>query len=157
EAYRKHAEERAAEGVPAKPLNEQQVAELVELLKNPPKGEEDFLVELFTIRIPPGVDQAPYVKAAVLADIAKGEAPSQLIDAKEAVRLLGTMQGGYNVEPLIAQLDNEEHAQVAADALKHTLLVFDAFHDVEEKAKAGNNYAKEILQSWADAEWFTER
>src|SRR5699024_10231520 len=157
EAYRKHAEERAAEGVPAKPLNEQQVAELVELLKNPPKGEEDFLVELFTIRIPPGVDQAAYVKAAFLADLAKGEATSPLIDAKEAVRLLGTMQGGYNVEPLIAQLDNEEHAQVAADALKHTLLVFDAFHDVEEKAKAGNNYAKEILQSWADAEWFTER
>lgn len=157
EAYRKHAEERAALGVPAKPLDEQQVADLVELLKNPPKGEEDFLVELFTTRIPPGVDQAAYVKAAFLADLAKGEATSPLIDAKEAVRLLGTMQGGYNVEPLIAQLDNEEHAQIAADALKHTLLVFDAFHDVEEKAKAGNKYAQEVMQSWADAEWFTER
>ncbi|HLR16464.1 MAG TPA: bifunctional aconitate hydratase 2/2-methylisocitrate dehydratase [Alcanivoracaceae bacterium] len=157
EAYRKHAEERAAQGIPAVPLDEHQVAELVELLKNPPKGEEDFLVELFTTRIPPGVDQAAYVKAAFLADLAKGEATSPLIEAKEAVRLLGTMQGGYNVEPLISQLDNEEHAQIAADALKHTLLVFDAFHDVEEKAKAGNKYAQEIMQSWADAEWFTER
>src|SRR5699024_1573965 len=157
EAYRKHAEERAAQGIPAVPLDEHQVAELVELLKNPPKGEEDFLVELFTTRIPPGVDQAAYVKAAFLADLAKGEATSPLIEAKEAVRLLVTMQGGYNVEPLISQLDNEEHAQIAADALKHTLLVFDAFHDVEEKAKAGNKYAQEIMQSWADAEWFTER
>jgi len=157
EAYRKHAEERAALGVPAKPLNEQQVADLVELLKNPPKGEEDFLIELFTKRIPPGVDQAAYVKAAFLADLAKGEATSPLIDRAEATRLLGTMQGGYNVEPLIQLLDDNALAQIAADALKHTLLVFDAFHDVEEKAKAGNKFAQEVLQSWADAEWFTER
>lgn len=157
EAYRKHVEERAAEGVPAKPLNEQQVADLVELLKNPPKGEEDFLLELFTQRIPPGVDQAAYVKAAFLADLTKGEATSPLIDRAKATYLLGTMQGGYNVEPLIHLLDDEELAQIAADALKHTLLVFDAFHDVEEKAKAGNKYAQEVLQSWADAEWFTER
>ena len=157
EAYRKHAEERAALGVPAKPLNEQQVADLVELLKNPPKGEEDFLIELFTKRIPPGVDQAAYVKAAFLADLAKGEATSPLIDRAEATRLLGTMQGGYNVEPLIQLLDDDALAQIAADALKHTLLVFDAFHDVEEKAKAGNKFAQEVLQSWADAEWFTQR
>ena len=157
EAYRKHAEERAALGVPAKPLNEQQVAELVELLKNPPKGEEEFILELLTKRVPPGVDQAAYVKAAFLADIAKGEATSPLIDRAEATRLLGTMQGGYNVEPLIQLLEDDELAQIAADALKHTLLVFDAFHDVEEKAKAGNAFAQEVLQSWADGEWFTER
>ncbi|WP_111656466.1 bifunctional aconitate hydratase 2/2-methylisocitrate dehydratase [Isoalcanivorax indicus] len=157
EAYRKHVEERAAEGVPPKPLNEQQVADLVELLKNPPKGEEDFILDLFTNRIPPGVDQAAYVKAAFLAALAKGEASSPLIDRKHATKLLGTMQGGYNVEPLIHQLDDAETAEIAAEALKHTLLVFDAFHDVEEKAKAGNAHAKAVLESWANAEWFTSK
>jgi aconitate hydratase 2 / 2-methylisocitrate dehydratase len=157
EAYRQHVEERAAEGVPPKPLNEQQVAELVELLKNPPQGEEEFLLDLFSNRVPPGVDQAAYVKAAFLAALAKGAAQSPLIDRKLATRLLGTMQGGYNVQPLIDQLDDAETAEIAAEALKHTLLVFDAFHDVEEKAKAGNDYAKAVLTSWAEGEWFTSK
>ncbi|MDF1629893.1 MAG: bifunctional aconitate hydratase 2/2-methylisocitrate dehydratase [Alcanivoracaceae bacterium] len=157
EAYRKHVEERAAEGVPPKPLNEQQVAELVLLLKNPPKGEEAFLVDLLENRIPPGVDQAAYVKAAFLADVAKGSATSPLISRVHATKLLGTMQGGYNVAPLVDLLDDAECGVTAAEALKGTLLVFDAFHDVEEKSKAGNALAKEVIQSWADAEWFTSR
>ena len=157
EAYRKHVEERAAEGVPPKPLTEQQVAELVELLKNPPAGEEAFLVDLLENRIPPGVDQAAYVKAAFLAAVAKGEATSPLVSREHATKLLGTMQGGYNVAPLVDLLDDDKVGDIAADALKHTLLVFDAFHDVEEKAKAGNTRAKAVLQSWADAEWFTSR
>ena len=157
EAYRKHVEERAAEGVPPKPLNEQQVAELVELLKNPPQGEEEFLLDLFSNRVPPGVDQAAYVKAAFLAAITKGEAESPLINRELATKLLGTMQGGYNVEPLVHLLDDEAVAAIAAEALKHTLLVFDAFHDVEEKAKAGNTYAKAVLDSWAVGEWFTSK
>ena len=157
EAYRKHVEERAAEGVPPKPLNEQQVAELVLLLKNPPKGEEAFLVDLLENRIPPGVDQAAYVKAAFLADVAKGKATSPLVTRVHATQLLGTMQGGYNVAPLVDLLDDAECGATAAEALKGTLLVFDAFHDVEEKSKAGNALAKEVIQSWADAEWFTSR
>jgi aconitate hydratase 2 / 2-methylisocitrate dehydratase len=157
EAYRKHVEERAAEGVPPKPLNEQQVAELVLLLKNPPKGEEAFLVDLLENRIPPGVDQAAYVKAAFLADVAKGKATSPLVTRVHATQLLGTMQGGYNVAPLVDLLDDAECGATAAEALKGTLLVFDAFHDVEEKSKAGNQLAKAVIQSWADAEWFTSR
>ncbi|MCK5874019.1 MAG: bifunctional aconitate hydratase 2/2-methylisocitrate dehydratase [Alcanivoracaceae bacterium] len=157
DAYRKHVEERAAEGVPPKPLNELQVAELVLLLKNPPKGEEAFLVDLLENRIPPGVDQAAYVKAAFLADVAKGKATSPLVTRVHATQLLGTMQGGYNVAPLVDLLDDAECGATAAEALKGTLLVFDAFHDVEEKSKAGNKLAKEVIQSWADAEWFTSR
>ena len=157
EAYRKHVEERAAEGVPPKPLTEQQVAELVELLKNPPAGEEDTLVDLLENRIPPGVDQAAYVKAAFLADVAKGKAQSPLVSREHATKLLGTMQGGYNVAPLIELLDDDTVGDIAAEALKGTLLVFDAFHDVEEKAKAGNERAKGVIQSWADGEWFTNK
>ncbi|HAN26224.1 MAG TPA: bifunctional aconitate hydratase 2/2-methylisocitrate dehydratase [Haliea salexigens] len=157
EAYRKHVEERAAQGVPPKPLDEVQTAELVELLKNPPAGEEEFIQDLFVNRVPPGVDQAAYVKAAFLTAIVKGEASSPLIDRKRATELLGTMQGGYNVAPLIELLDDEELADVAAQELKHTLLVFDAFHDVEDKMKAGNAKAKEVIESWAEGEWFTNR
>ncbi len=157
EAYRQHVAERAALGVPPKPLDEAQVASLVELLKNPPKGEEAFLVDLLENRIPPGVDQAAYVKAAFLAAVTKGEASSPLVTKERAIYLLGTMLGGYNVEPLVAALDDAALAATAAEALKKTLLVFDAFHDVEEKAKAGNAFAKAVLQSWADAEWFTSR
>ena len=157
EAYRKHVEERAAEGVPPKPLTEQQVAELVELLKAPPAGEEAFLVDLLENRIPPGVDQAAYVKAAFLADVAKGTAQSPLISREHATKLLGTMQGGYNVAPLVDLLDDDTVGDIAAEALKGTLLVFDAFHDVEEKSKAGNARAKAVIQSWADAEWFTNK
>ena len=157
EAYRKHVEERAAEGVPPKPLTEQQVADLVELLKTPPAGEEEFIQDLFVNRVPPGVDQAAYVKAAFLTAIVKGEASSPLIDKKRAVQLLGTMQGGYNVAPLIEALDDAELVDEAAEQLKHTLLVFDAFHDVEDKMKAGNAKAKEVIESWAEGEWFTKR
>ncbi|REH38748.1 aconitase [Paraperlucidibaca baekdonensis] len=157
EAYREHVAERAALGVPPKPLDETQVAALVELLKNPPKGEEDFLVDLLENRIPPGVDQAAYVKAGFLAAITTGEAECALINKQRAVYLLGTMLGGYNVAPLVALLDDASLAADAAVALKKTLLVFDAFHDVEEKAKAGNDHAKGILRSWADGEWFTNR
>lgn len=157
EAYRKHIEERAALGIVPQPLNAEQTAGLVELLKNPPAGEEAFLVDLITNRVPPGVDEAAYVKAAFLSAVAKGEAKSPLIDRKHATELLGTMQGGYNIETLVALLDDAELGAVAAEQLKHTLLMFDAFHDVAEKAKAGNTHAKAVLESWAAGEWFTSR
>ncbi|WP_088329938.1 bifunctional aconitate hydratase 2/2-methylisocitrate dehydratase [Lacimicrobium sp. SS2-24] len=157
EAYRQHVAERAAEGVPPKPLNAEQVTGLVELLKNPPAGEEEFLLELISERVPPGVDEAAYVKAGFLAAIVRGQDSSPLIDKDAAVQLLGNMHGGYNIEPLVELLDNKDLAEQAAEELKHTLLMFDAFHDVEEKAKAGNEYAKDIMQSWADAEWFTSK
>ncbi|TRY30586.1 bifunctional aconitate hydratase 2/2-methylisocitrate dehydratase [Aliiglaciecola sp. M165] len=157
EAYRTHVEERAAEGIPPKPLNPEQVAGLVELLKNPPAGEEEYLLELISERVPPGVDEAAYVKAGFLAAIVNGEATSPLISKDAAIQLLGNMHGGYNIVTLVEALDNEELAELAAEELKHTLLMFDAFHDVEEKAKAGNQYAKDVMQSWADAEWFTQR
>ncbi|WP_318423295.1 bifunctional aconitate hydratase 2/2-methylisocitrate dehydratase [Photobacterium leiognathi] len=157
EAYRKHVEERAAEGVVAKPLDAEQVAALVELLKNPPAGEESVLLDLLENRIPPGVDEAAYVKAGFLAAITKGEAQSPIVSEEKAAELLGTMQGGYNIEPLIALLDDESLAPIAVKALSHTLLMFDAFYDVEEKAKAGNVFAQQVLQSWADAEWFLSK
>ncbi|RQW63836.1 bifunctional aconitate hydratase 2/2-methylisocitrate dehydratase [Vibrio viridaestus] len=157
EAYRKHVEERAAEGVVPKPLDAEQVSGLIELLKNPPAGEEEFILDLLENRIPPGVDEAAYVKAGFLAAITKGEVSSPLVDSVKAVKLLGTMQGGYNIEPLISCLDNDALAPTAAEALSHTLLMFDAFYDVEEKAKAGNAHAQKILKSWADAEWFLSK
>uniref|UniRef100_UPI0040472658 bifunctional aconitate hydratase 2/2-methylisocitrate dehydratase n=1 Tax=Rheinheimera sp. TaxID=1869214 RepID=UPI0040472658 len=155
--YREHVAERAAQGIPPKPLNAEQVAALVELLKNPPKGEEDTLVDLLVNRVPPGVDEAAYVKAGFLAALANGEATSSLISAEYATELLGTMMGGYNIQPLISLLDNEKLAPIAAKALSHTLLIFDAFHDVTEKADAGNAHAKQVVQSWADAEWFESK
>jgi len=133
------------------------MAGLVELLKNPPKGEEEFLLDLLINRVPPGVDEAAYVKAGFLAAIAKGEATSPLVTPEKAIELLGTMQGGYNIHPLIDALDSDTLAPIAAKALSHTLLMFDNFYDVEEKAKAGNSYAKQVMQSWADAEWFLSR
>jgi aconitate hydratase 2/2-methylisocitrate dehydratase len=157
EAYRKHVAERAAQGVVPQPLNAEQTAGLVELLKNPPAGEEAFLVDLITHRVPPGVDEAAYVKAGFLSAVATGEASSPLISKTRAVELLGTMQGGYNIATLVELLDDAELANVAAEQLKHTLLMFDAFHDVAEKAKAGNAAAKAVLQSWADGEWFKAR
>ncbi|MDW6018916.1 bifunctional aconitate hydratase 2/2-methylisocitrate dehydratase [Vibrio plantisponsor] len=157
EAYRKHVEERAAEGVVPKPLDAEQVAGLVELLKNPPQGEEEFILDLLENRIPPGVDEAAYVKAGFLTAIVKGEVTSPLVSRAKAAKLLGTMQGGYNIEPLVSLLDDAELAPIAAEALSHTLLMFDAFYDVEEKAKAGNELAKQVLQSWADAEWFLSK
>ncbi|ONG42229.1 bifunctional aconitate hydratase 2/2-methylisocitrate dehydratase [Alkanindiges hydrocarboniclasticus] len=157
EAYRQHVAERAALGVPPKPLDETQTAQLVELLKSPPAHEEEFLVNLLENRVPAGVDQAAYVKAAFLAAVAKGQATSPLVTKKRAVYLLGTMLGGYNVAPLVDLLDDETLGADAAEALKKTLLVFDAFHDVADKATAGNANAQAVLKSWADAEWFTSR
>ncbi len=157
EEYRKHVAERAAEGIPPKPLNPEQVAGLVELLKNPPAGEEEFLLELISERVPPGVDEAAYVKAGFLSALAKGEENCDLISPDAAVQLLGNMHGGYNIETLIALLEDDKLAELAAEELKHTILMFDSFHDVDELHKAGNKYATEVMQSWADGEWFTAR
>jgi len=156
ESYRQHAAERDAEGLPPLALDANQVAELVELIKNPPAGEEDFLMDLLVNRVPPGVDQAAYVKAAFLADVAKGITPCDLIDTVRATEILGTMLGGYNIQPLIDLLDIEATADAAATALSHTLLVYDAFHDVAEKSKS-NEAAARVIRSWADAEWFTSK
>ena len=157
EAYRKHVEERAAQGVVPQPLDEKQTAALVELLKNPPAGEEDFIMDLITNRVPAGVDQAAYVKAGFLAAISKGEAESPLIGSIKAIELLGTMLGGYNIAPMIDALDNEALAPAAVKGLSHTLLMFDAFHDVKEKMDAENAYAKQLMDSWANGEWFTSK
>ncbi|MDF0749155.1 bifunctional aconitate hydratase 2/2-methylisocitrate dehydratase [Marinobacter sp. 71-i] len=157
EAYREHVAEREALGIPPKPLNAEQTAALVELLKNPPAGEEETLVYLLENRIPPGVDEAAYVKAAFLSAIVKGEATSPLIDKKKAVQLLGMMQGGYNIATLVDLLDDSELAELAGKELKHTLLMFDAFNDVKEKMDAGNAVAKAVVESWANAEWFTNK
>lgn len=155
--YRKHVAERAAEGVAPRPLDATQMAGLVELLIDPPEGEESFLVDLLENRVPPGVDEAAYVKAGFLAAVAKNKTQSPLVTPKKAVELLGTMQGGYNIHPLLEALDDENLAENAAKALSHTLLMFDSFYDVEEKAKAGNRYAQQVMESWAQAEWFLSR
>ena len=157
EAYRHHVAERAALGIPPLPLSAQQTAEVIELLKNPPAGEEDFLVDLITNRVPAGVDDAAKVKASYLAAVAFGTEKTPLITAQRATELLGTMLGGYNIHPLIELLDNADLGATAAEGLKHTLLMFDSFHDVQEKAEAGNAHAQAVLQSWADAEWFTSK
>lgn len=157
ENYRQHVAERAALGIPALPLSAQQTADLIELIKNPPAGEEDFLLELLVHRVPAGVDDAAMVKASYLAAVSLGKETNPLFDKVRATELLGTMLGGFNILPLIELLDDDELAPVAAESLKHTLLMFDAFHDVKEKADQGNKYAKEIIQSWADGEWFTSR
>jgi len=153
--YRQHVAERKQAGVVPQPLNTEQVAAVVELIKHPPEAEADFLLDLLTHRVPAGVDEAAYVKAGFLAAIAKGEVSSPILKAERATELLGTMLGGYNIAPLIDLLDNDALAPIVVKALSHTLLVFDAFHDVQEKAKAGNAFAQQIIQSWADAEWFT--
>jgi aconitate hydratase 2 / 2-methylisocitrate dehydratase len=157
QAYRTHVEERAAQGLPPLPLDAQQTAALVELLKQPPAGEAEFLLELLTQRVPAGVDQAAYVKAGFLAAIAQGKATSPALDAVRATELLGTMLGGYNIQPLIALLEDATLGPIAARALSHTLLIFDAYHDVVHKAEAGNALARQVLNSWAEAEWFTAR
>lgn len=157
QAYRQHEAERRALGIPPLPLDAKQVSELIELIKNPPAGEEAFLLDLLTHRVPPGVDDAAKVKASFLAAVAHGDIKVGLISKAKATELLGTMVGGYNVHPLIELLDDAEVAGVAAEGLKKTLLMFDYFNDVATKAKAGNAKAKEVMQSWADAEWFTSR
>jgi len=155
--YRAHAAERAALGIPPLPLDAKQVAALIELIKNPPAGEDAFLLDLLTHRVPPGVDDAAKVKASFLAAVAHGDEKVALISKAKATELLGTMVGGYNVHPLIELLDDAEVAGVAAEGLKKTLLMFDYFNDVAAKAKAGNAKAQEVMKSWADAEWFTSR
>lgn len=156
DAYRKHVVEREAEGIPPLALDAEQTAQLIELIKNPPAGEEEFVMDLLVERVPPGVDEASYVKASFLADVAAGKTQVDLITPEKATFLLGTMMGGYNVQPLIACLDSDNASVVeeAVKALSKTLLVYEAFHDVEEKAQAGNEAAKTVMQSWADAEWF---
>ena len=155
--YRDHVAERAALGIPPFPLSANQTGELIELLKNPPKGEETTLVDLITQRVPAGVDDAAKVKASYLAAVAHGTEKCTLISREKATELLGTMLGGYNLSPLIDLLDDATVGKVAAEALKKTLLMFDQFHDVKVKADKGNAHAKAVLQSWADAEWFTSR
>ncbi|QSA97607.1 bifunctional aconitate hydratase 2/2-methylisocitrate dehydratase [Methylococcus sp. EFPC2] len=157
EDYRKHVAERAADGIVAKPLNAEQTAALVELIKQPPAGEAEFLLHLLADRVPAGVDEAAYVKAGFLAAIAKVEAASPILSPERATELLGTMLGGYNVAPLIDLLESPTLAPLAAKGLSHTLLMFDAFHDVQEKAEAGNAQAQAVLRAWAEAEWFTSR
>ncbi|QIM69424.1 bifunctional aconitate hydratase 2/2-methylisocitrate dehydratase [Basfia succiniciproducens] len=155
--YQQQVDERAKEGVVAKPLNADQTAQLIELLKNPPQDKAKFLLDLFKNRIPAGVDEAAYVKASFLSAVTKGDVACPLISAKSAVEILGKMQGGYNIEPLLSALDNPELAPTAAKELSGILLMFDNFHDVRERAEQGNPYAKQVLQSWANAEWFTNR
>jgi aconitate hydratase 2 / 2-methylisocitrate dehydratase len=157
--YRTHVADRAAQGIPPLPLSAAQTGEVIELLKAPPAGEETFLLDLITHRVPAGVDDAAKVKASYLAAVAHGTEKCSLISREKAAQLLGTMLGGYNISPMIALLDDadEKVAREAAAGLKNTLLMFDQFHDVEEKAKKGNSHAKAVLQSWADAEWFTSR
>jgi len=157
QAYRHHVQERAEQGIVPKPISAEQMTDLVELLKSPRSGEEDFILDLITNRVPAGVDQAAYIKAGFLSAIAIGEASSPVIDKQHAVKLLGTMLGGYNIETLVDLLDDSELGELAGDQLKRTLLMFDAFHDVADKAKAGNINASAVIQSWADAEWFTNR
>jgi len=159
DAYKGHVNERAKLGIVPQPLNATQTSELVNLLKAPPKGEESELYKLLSERVPPGVDEAAYVKAAFLAAITKGDTVSPLISKEQAIKLLGTMQGGYNVAPLVALLSSKEEklAAAAASELKKILLMFDQFHDVEQLANNGNKYAMDVLKSWAKAEWFTSR
>lgn len=157
ESYRQHVAERAALGIPPLPLSAQQTADLVQLLKNPPAGEEEFLLDLITNRVPAGVDDAAKVKSAFLAAIVNGADTCKLIDRKKATFLLGTMLGGFNIKPLIDALNDSEVGEIAAEALSKTLLMFDYFHDVKDLADKGSATAKKVMQSWADAEWFTSR
>ncbi|MFT6955014.1 MAG: aconitate hydratase 2/2-methylisocitrate dehydratase [Halieaceae bacterium] len=157
EAYREHVAERASQNIPPKPLNAEQTAGLIELLNEPPTGEEEFLLDLISTRVPPGVDEAAYVKAVFLSAIARGDSTCPLVDRPKAIELLGNMHGGYNIETLVALLPDSELGERAGAELKHTLLMFEAFHDVAELAEQGNANAKDVMQSWADAEWFTNR
>lgn len=154
--YQKHVEERAAEGLPPLPLDAKQVSDIIEGLKQPQNSDREALLELLVHRVPPGVDKAAYVKAGFLTAIAKQETQCDLITPVFATELLGTMMGGYNIQPLIELLDYEATAEAAETALSKIVMVYDAYHDVVEKAET-NSYAKRILQSWAEAEWFLSR
>jgi aconitate hydratase 2 / 2-methylisocitrate dehydratase len=157
QAYVEHVAERAALGIPPLPLSARQTADLIELLKNPSAAQADFLLNLISHRVPAGVDDAAKVKASYLAAVALGKEKCLVISREKATELLGTMLGGYNIGPLIELLDDAQVGTIAAEGLKKTLLMFDQFHDVKEKADKGNANAKAALQSWADAEWFTSR
>jgi len=157
EEYQKHVQERAAEGIVPLPLNAEQTKALVELLKAPPAGQEEFLLELLIERVPAGVDDAAYVKAGFLSAVAQGRDTCKLIDKKKAVEILGTMLGGFNIQTLVALLNDAELGELACEQLKKTLLMFDTFHDVADKAKAGNKNAKALMASWANAEWFKNK
>ena len=157
ETYRAHVAERAALGIPPLPLSASQTEALIALLRDPPKGEEAFLVELLTHRVPAGVDDAARIKAGFLDAVAKGIESNGLVSRTLATELLATMLGGFNIKPLIDLLADAEVGAVAAEGLKKTLLMFDYFHDVKELANSGNANAKGVVQSWADAEWFTSR
>ena len=154
--YKDHVEERASIGIPPLPLNAEQVVSVVELLKNPPKGEESTLLDLLSNRTPAGVDPAAYVKAAFLTDLAKDKTISPLINREKATELLGTMLGGYNVESLIDLLEDEVVGKIAAEGLSKTLLMFTAKHDVIELAKENEN-AQRVVDAWSNAEWFTNK
>ena len=156
QSYEQHVAERAELGIVPKPLDAEQVAALVELLKSPPEGRGEQLLDLIRNRVPAGVDPAAYVKAAFLAAVMREEAKSPLIDRKLAVEMLGEMHGGYNIAPLVEALDDAELADGAVIALSHTLLMFDAFYDVKDKADAGNASARRVIESWANAEWFVD-
>jgi len=156
DAYRTAAAEREAQGIPPLPLDAEQATALCQLLENPPAGEEAFLTHLLEERIAPGVDPASKVKAEWLGAVAHGETSSPLVTPVEAIRLLGTMLGGYNVPFLSRELAGDKAAE-AATALANTILVFDNFDVVAKLADEGNAHAKDVLQRWADAEWFTGR
>lgn len=155
--YEGHVKERKASGIVPKPLDAEATTELTKMLINPPADEKDFLLDLLVNRVPPGVDEAAYVKAGFLSAVAKGDTASSVVSAAYATELLGTMQGGYNIGTLVELLDSAELGGIAADGLSKTLLMFDAFYDVEKKALDGNKHAQRVLQSWADAEWFTSK
>jgi len=157
EAYLQHEAERAKQGIPALPLNPEQTAELCQLLVKPPKGKEKFLLNLLTERVSPGVDPAAKVKAEFLAGVVAGNIKSPLVTPVDAVKILGTMLGGYNVAPLVAALQDKKLADEAAKALCGMTLVYDAFDEVAALAKAKNAAAAKVMKSWADAEWFTNR
>ena len=153
--YKSHVAERATQNIPPLPLNAEQTAELIDLLKKD-HPESDLLLELLKERVPAGVDQSAYVKAGFLADITNGKASSPYISKLDAVQILGTMLGGYNIQPLIACLSIEELGDEAANALSKTLLIFDAFNEVFELSKT-NPHAKKVIDSWAEGEWFTDK
>ena len=156
-SYEAHAKERKASGIVPKPLDAEATTELTKMLVDPPADEKDFLLDLLVNRVPPGVDEAAYVKAGFLSAVAKGDTVSSAVSAEYATELLGTMQGGYNIGTLVELLDSADLGSIAADGLSKTLLMFDAFYDVEKKASDGNKHAQRVLQSWADAEWFTSK
>ena len=155
-AYQDHVEQRAQEGLPPLPLDAEQVTALVSELKQANNTDSEKYLDLLIHRVPPGVDQAAYVKAGFLTDVAKGNVSCKVIDAVKATELLGTMMGGYNIDALIALLDIAETTDAAEKALSTTLLIYDAYHDVVDKAQT-NDHAKRVIEAWASADWFKAR